>query len=696
MHEGLDRERAAIDLDHPFLVHDRAGVAVRHADRRPVALLAGEPARMMAARLAARDVLEEGVDRARELEGLHREVGDAAAVGGRRLEREPDEARRRAGQVDVAALRRPPLRPRGRSSTRRRRSRSRRERHVVPRRDATATTRPPYSRSSPKSTSSQMRRRRPARSASSSRGRRRARARVRCPAGRSRRAPAASRGTCGPRGAGRRSTRCPRRRGRRAITSSIAPSSASAPPPAGPHANSISRLRTRSVCQSAGKSKASQCRHQTLRPLGSASFSSRRFARRRAADREAERVALRHRPRQRLARDDEAAAALEVEVEAHDRAPRARAPARCAARRAPRRPASSPTGPRSRPVSYSAWRSSVRSPYAHTAGSVLRTPTDERGDSRPGAVARGGAQPPDGGAPRTRDPQLRDLRGRRPRRGARRLLLALLLAINGLNVVNSYVGRDFMTAHRAARRPRLPPAGAALRRGLRGLDRRGGPLPLHARSGSASSGATGSRATGRRLPRRTALLSAGGRGQAHQPRPAHRRRRAVVHDQHALARPSSSSTARSPSSPSPGVLWSISRLLFVVAVGYAALGSLLAVVLGRPLVRLNYDQSDREADFRAELVHVRENAESVALLHREPTSRRGSAPARRRAHRQPPADHRREPQPRLLHHRLQLPDPAHPGADRGAALHPRHGGVRRDPAVVDGVRARCSARSRWW
>lgn len=66
-----------------------------------------------------------------------------------------------------------------------------------------------------------------------------------------------------------------------------------------------------------------------------------------------------------------------------------------------------------------------------------------------------------------------------------------------------------------------------------------------------------------------------------------------------------------------GVLWSISRLLFAVAVGYAALGSLCAVVLGRPLVRLNYDQADREANFRNELVHLRQNAESVVLLHRE-------------------------------------------------------------------------------
>jgi putative ATP-binding cassette transporter len=40
-------------------------------------------------------------------------------------------------------------------------------------------------------------------------------------------------------------------------------------------------------------------------------------------------------------------------------------------------------------------------------------------------------------------------------------------------------------------------------------------------------------------------------------------------------------------------------------------------VFGRPLLWLNYDQSDREASFRAELVHLRENAESVAFLRRE-------------------------------------------------------------------------------
>lgn len=67
-----------------------------------------------------------------------------------------------------------------------------------------------------------------------------------------------------------------------------------------------------------------------------------------------------------------------------------------------------------------------------------------------------------------------------------------------------------------------------------------------------------------------------------------------------------------------GVLWSISRPLFAICVLYAALGSAVAYLVGRPLVRLNYDQSDREADFRAELVHVREHAQSIALLGNEP------------------------------------------------------------------------------
>jgi vitamin B12/bleomycin/antimicrobial peptide transport system ATP-binding/permease protein len=66
-----------------------------------------------------------------------------------------------------------------------------------------------------------------------------------------------------------------------------------------------------------------------------------------------------------------------------------------------------------------------------------------------------------------------------------------------------------------------------------------------------------------------------------------------------------------------GVLWTISPLLFGVAIGYAVLGTLATIYLGRPLIGLNYRQSDREAGFRSELIHIGENAESIALLRHE-------------------------------------------------------------------------------
>ena len=59
------------------------------------------------------------------------------------------------------------------------------------------------------------------------------------------------------------------------------------------------------------------------------------------------------------------------------------------------------------------------------------------------------------------------------------------------------------------------------------------------------------------------------------------------------------------------VLWTISPLLFGVAVLYAAGGSLLTFILGRPLIKLNYDQLDKEASFRSELIHVQGNAEAI-------------------------------------------------------------------------------------
>jgi putative ATP-binding cassette transporter len=66
-----------------------------------------------------------------------------------------------------------------------------------------------------------------------------------------------------------------------------------------------------------------------------------------------------------------------------------------------------------------------------------------------------------------------------------------------------------------------------------------------------------------------------------------------------------------------GVLWSISPLLLLVAVLYAAFGSLMSILLGRPLIRLNYDQLDKEANFRSGLIHVRQNAEEIKVASTE-------------------------------------------------------------------------------
>jgi putative ATP-binding cassette transporter len=50
---------------------------------------------------------------------------------------------------------------------------------------------------------------------------------------------------------------------------------------------------------------------------------------------------------------------------------------------------------------------------------------------------------------------------------------------------------------------------------------------------------------------------------------------------------------------------------------YALAGTWLTDRIGRPLVRLNFDQQRYEADFRFNLVRFRENTESVALYHGE-------------------------------------------------------------------------------
>ncbi len=55
---------------------------------------------------------------------------------------------------------------------------------------------------------------------------------------------------------------------------------------------------------------------------------------------------------------------------------------------------------------------------------------------------------------------------------------------------------------------------------------------------------------------------------------------------------------------------------------YAVGGTWLTVKIGRPLVRLNFDQQRYEADFRFSMVRLRENTESVALYGGEGRERR--------------------------------------------------------------------------
>jgi putative ATP-binding cassette transporter len=201
-------------------------------------------------------------------------------------------------------------------------------------------------------------------------------------------------------------------------------------------------------------------------------------------------------------------------------------------------------------------------------------------------------------------------------RGLFAVLFAFALAVNGLNVVNSYVGRDFMTA--IAHRDRAGfiqqaliyvgvfAASTVVAVLYRFTEER---LGLFWRVWMTR------RITRRYFADRTYLRL--------------KESTAVANPDQRIADDVRTFTATTLSFTLmflngalaalsfAGVLWTISPLLFGVAIGYAALGTLAAIYLGRPLVGLNYCQADQEANFRSDLIHVRENAESVALLRRE-------------------------------------------------------------------------------
>jgi putative ATP-binding cassette transporter len=78
------------------------------------------------------------------------------------------------------------------------------------------------------------------------------------------------------------------------------------------------------------------------------------------------------------------------------------------------------------------------------------------------------------------------------------------------------------------------------------------------------------------------------------------------------------------------VLWSITPWLVLASFGYAAIGSAGTILLGRRLVTLNSQQIKKEADFRYSLGRLREHAEAVAQVAGEEEQKRHLLPRLKR------------------------------------------------------------------
>jgi vitamin B12/bleomycin/antimicrobial peptide transport system ATP-binding/permease protein len=195
-------------------------------------------------------------------------------------------------------------------------------------------------------------------------------------------------------------------------------------------------------------------------------------------------------------------------------------------------------------------------------------------------------------------------------------LVALLCAVNGLNVVNSYVGRNFMTAITERERSEFVrqavfyigvfAASTVVSVIIRFAEERLGLLWREFLSRRAIDRYLAN-STYHRLDVSGELANVDQR---------------IGEDIRAFSATTLSFVLMALNSgltivAFSGVLWFISPLLFLVAVIYAAGGSYLTIALGRPLIALNYNQLDKEASFRSGLIHVRENAESILLTHSE-------------------------------------------------------------------------------
>ncbi|MDX7950200.1 ABC transporter ATP-binding protein/permease [Lichenihabitans sp. Uapishka_5] len=70
-----------------------------------------------------------------------------------------------------------------------------------------------------------------------------------------------------------------------------------------------------------------------------------------------------------------------------------------------------------------------------------------------------------------------------------------------------------------------------------------------------------------------------------------------------------------------GLSFNIPGYLIYLAVIYALVGTLVTHWIGKPLIRLKYDQERYEANFRFGMARIRENSEQIALLKGEPAER---------------------------------------------------------------------------
>lgn len=70
-----------------------------------------------------------------------------------------------------------------------------------------------------------------------------------------------------------------------------------------------------------------------------------------------------------------------------------------------------------------------------------------------------------------------------------------------------------------------------------------------------------------------------------------------------------------------GILYSISTQLTFGLLGYVSIASILALWIGTKLIKINFNQLRLEGDFRYGMVHVRDNAESIAFYHGETLER---------------------------------------------------------------------------